>query len=78
MSDDTRQDRHPTDEPDGTPAHEASLRPVGHSVSGGEADDDRDAPDPAAAFGDTVPPGASRAGYDVDAVSGDTEAVRPQ
>ncbi len=67
--------RNPTDEPDGTPAHAASLRPPGQSLGGGPddgvdfgADDDRDATDAE----------VRRAGYDADAVSGDTAAVRPE
>jgi hypothetical protein len=88
-----RQDRHPTDEPDGTPAYAASLRPVGENVRPAApgpdgpddaADDDfagddtGDAGNPDAAFDGAVLPGESRAGYDVDDVSGDTDAVRPQ
>ncbi len=84
-----RQDRHPTDEPDGTPAYAASLRPAGESVrppaTGPDDDADEfsdadtgDAGDPGAAFDGPVLPGESRAGYDVDGVSGDTDAVRPQ
>jgi hypothetical protein len=74
---DRRTDLNPTDEPDGTPAHEASLRPPGESLStpadAGDADtgvdfEDRDAGD------DGMP---SRAGYDAGDVSGDTDAVRP-
>jgi hypothetical protein len=88
-----RQDRHPTDEPDGTPAYVASLRPAGESVrppAGRPDDADADADDftgddtggdagnPDSAFDGPVLPGESRAGYDVDDVSGDTDAVRPQ
>jgi hypothetical protein len=78
-----RTDRHPTDEPDGTPAFEASLRPPGENVST-PADDDADLDtgadfsDDTGADADGVLPGQSRAGYDVDAVSGDTDAVRPE
>jgi hypothetical protein len=71
-----RTDRHPTDEPDGTPAYEASLRPPGDSVAAGE-DTDGGGQDFEAA-GDASAPPASRSGYDVDAVAGDTERYRPQ
>jgi hypothetical protein len=90
----TRPDRHPTDEPDGTTAYAASLSPVGDSVRPGGTDTDPDelagadtgvdfedtddATAPESAFDETVLPGESRAGYDVDDVAGDTEAVRPQ
>jgi hypothetical protein len=74
----TRADRNPADEPDGTPAYTASLRPPGASVDpgpGGDTGDDDD-------FGDDGPDGdggtGGRAGYDVDAVAGDTEAYRPE
>jgi hypothetical protein len=91
-------DRHPTDEPDGTTAMAASMRPPGGSVSSGEprstddaGTDDTGTDDSLAgpgaddpddrmmdgAFGRAVQPGESRAGYDVDAVSGDTDLVRP-
>ena len=84
-------DRHATDEPDGTPALAASMRPPGDSVTtpgaddgdgDGDGDDGFDDPrtpaEPGAAFDGPVLPGESRAGYDVDDVSGDTDAVRPQ
>ena len=58
-------ERHPTDEPDGTPAFAASLRAPGQSVPGGETDD-ADQPEP-----DTS------GGYDTAAVSGDSEVYRP-
>ncbi|GGQ75096.1 hypothetical protein [Couchioplanes azureus] len=66
MSDsEVRADRHPTDEPDGTTAHAASLRPPGESVTTGEDDpgDQREA--------------GMDGGYDAAAVSGDTDAYRP-
>ena len=63
MSDKT--ERHPTDEPDGTPAYQASLRQPGQSVSGAPVDE----PEPEA-----VP---MRAGYDENATSGDTGMYRP-
>ncbi|GIF09050.1 hypothetical protein [Actinoplanes siamensis] len=66
MSDDReRTDRHPTDEPDGTPAHAASLRRPGQSVTGAEPEE----PEAGEA--------ATGAGYDENAVSGDTGMYRP-
>lgn len=62
-----RAERHPTDEPDGTPAYAASLRAPGESVTGGA--------EPERAEDETGP--ADRSGYDADAVSGDTSAYRP-
>jgi hypothetical protein len=68
-----------TDEPDGTPAFTASLRPPGASMTtapnGGDdlATDDGD--------GDADAGAASldgRAGYDAEAVSGDTGGYRPE
>ncbi|MEU4560489.1 hypothetical protein AB0F72_19095 [Actinoplanes sp. NPDC023936] len=68
MTDDQqRADRHPTDEPDGTPAYQASLREPGASVGAGD-----DEPESTEESGS---PG--RNGYDVDAVSGDTGVYRP-
>jgi hypothetical protein len=86
-----RSDRHPTDEPDGTTAMAASFRPPGENVSEADADA-TDVDDTGGDFGDDtggddagaladdriIEPGQSRAGYDPDAVSGDTDAVRPQ
>jgi hypothetical protein len=76
MTDERVTDRHGTDEPDGTSAHAASLRPPGESLTDGPddgvdfgADDDPDA--------DANDAEVRRAGYDVDAVSGETAAVRP-
>jgi hypothetical protein len=80
-----RTDRSSSDEPDGTPAYAASLRPPGESVQPGnihEASDDEIAEDAAPAGnnpiadrpGSRVPRGA---GYDVRSVSGDTDLVRP-
>jgi hypothetical protein len=70
-----------TDEPDGTPAYAASLRPPGESVRpAGEAEvtDEGIAPDAAPAGDDPVlETGEGRAPYDVDAVSGDAEIYRP-
>jgi hypothetical protein len=80
---DERVDRAPTDEPDGTPAYSASLRPPGDSVQPRrtrEATDEDIAPD-AAPAGDDPVTGRSAvegdAGYDTDAVSGDAEMYRP-
>lgn len=64
-----RADRHPTDEPDGTPAYEASLRAPGASVTTAADDEEPQSP------GEDGPP--NRAGYDEDAVSGDSGAYRP-
>jgi len=82
---DERADRLPTDEPDGTPAYAASLRPPGESVpsaTSNETTDEEIAPDAAPAGDDPVVDrpgdGVERgAGYDVDAVSGDTDLYRP-
>jgi hypothetical protein len=81
-----RMDRAPTDEPDGTPAYAASLRAPGESVRpAGHRDltDEEIAPDAAPAGDEPVvdrPAGnlQSRAGYDVEAVSGDTDIYRPE
>ena len=80
---DERVNRAPTDEPDGTPAYSASLRPPGDSVQPGGTRDTTDgeiAADAAPAGNDPVggPSGIEAgAGYDPDAVSGDTEIYRP-
>jgi hypothetical protein len=82
---DERADRRPTDEPDGTPAYAASLRSPGDSVrtaTTAEVTDEEIAPDAAPAGADPVVDrpgdGVERgAGYDVDAVSGDTDVYRP-
>jgi hypothetical protein len=82
---DERADRLTTDEPDGTPAYAASLRPPGESVQPGTRDETTDeevVADAAPAGGgpvvDRPGDGVERgAGYDVDAVSGDTELYRP-
>jgi hypothetical protein len=79
-------DRAPTDEPDGTPAYTASLQPPGESVRparASEVTDDAVAQDAAPAGDDPVavrPVGGVErgAGYDVDAVSGDTDIYRPE
>ncbi len=68
MTDDQqRADRHPTDEPDGTPAYEASLRKPGEQVMTGAEE-----PEITEESGS-----ADRSGYDVGAVSGDSDAYRP-
>jgi hypothetical protein len=87
-------DLHPTDEPDGTTALQASLRPPGESVttagaegidSAGElghtdsaGDTGRDEFDAADDGADESRTEVDGAGYDADAVSGDTGAYRPQ
>jgi hypothetical protein len=83
---DERLDRAPTDEPDGTTAYTASQRPPGESV---QPSGPRDAPDAEIAV-DAAPAGDdpvidqpaddvdSRVGYDVEAVSGDTDIYRPE
>jgi hypothetical protein len=79
MSDASSTDRHPTDEPEGVTAHQASLRPAGRSVSPGSGD----AEPPADDFDQPVPDGpppareSSRAGYDTADVSGDSPEYRP-
>ena len=80
-----RTDRAPTDEPDGTPAYAASLRPPGESVQPAtrrEMTDEEIAEDVAPAGNDPVVDRPSSrvprsAGYDVRSVSGDTDLVRP-
>jgi hypothetical protein len=71
-------DNHPTDEPDGTTAHEASLRPPGHSVES-PADDQGDlAPeDKRGNSGDgSQPSEVHRAGYDTRRTAGDDSNYR--
>jgi hypothetical protein len=96
MTDQSRADLHQTDEPDGTPAFEASLRPPGNSVTASgddltadaapedwvtqsagpaDADDDFGSDDAADHPGVTE---VDRAGYDPEAVSGHTDAYRPE
>ena len=75
---DERVDRAATDEPDGTPAYAASMRPPGESVQPGgtpAATDDDIAPD--AAPTETSGDAERGAGYDAGAVSGDTDLYRP-
>ncbi|WP_229401648.1 hypothetical protein [Micromonospora okii] len=69
-----RFDRASTDEPDGATALEASLRPPGESVQTTDDTGDDFADLPAE---DARPAReTSRAGYDVDAVSGATDPAR--
>jgi hypothetical protein len=83
MDEEARSDRHRTDEPDGTPAYAASLRPPGESVTptSGAADDDGepepDDGEPLDTHHASVAAGESRAGYDVDAATGDSDEYRP-
>jgi hypothetical protein len=74
----SRRDRHATDEPDGTTAMEASMRPPGDSLR--QSGDEEPGGDDtfAESEGSADAPPASRAGYDVEAVSGGTEEYRPQ
>jgi hypothetical protein len=77
MTDEQPVDRHPTDEPDGTTAYAASLRQPGDSVTSAPAEAD----EPGAGEPGADEPGAAdvdRAGYDVGAVAGDTDAYRPE
>ncbi|MEV4201905.1 hypothetical protein [Micromonospora globbae] len=70
---DERFDRSGTDEPDGTTALQASLRRPGESLPGADTGDDlADLP-----AEDTLPAReTSRAGYDVDDVSGAVDPNR--
>ncbi|MEU4567908.1 hypothetical protein [Micromonospora sp. NPDC023956] len=71
MSTDERRDRATTDEPDGTTAFEASLRRPGESVQSTDDTGD-DLGGPAADEGLPATT-TSRAGYDVDDVSGSSD-----
>ena len=74
----SRDDRHATDEPDGTTAMQASLRQPGDSVRQ-SADEEPGGDDTfAEPAGSADAPPASRAGYDVEAVSGGTDEYRPE
>jgi hypothetical protein len=74
----SRTDRSSTDEPDGTPAMAASLRQPGNSLRQ-DADAEPGGDDTfAEAEGSADAPPASRVGYDVEAVSGDTREYRPE
>jgi hypothetical protein len=68
MTSPRRFDRASTDEPDATTAYEASLRPPGKSLHSTDdtGDDFADLP----AENHQPARGTSRAGYDIDAVSG--------
>ncbi|BCL18075.1 hypothetical protein [Micromonospora sagamiensis] len=75
MSTDKRADRAATDELDGTTAHEASLRPPGDSLR--STDDTGDDLDSGPVPGEGRPATTtSRAGYDVDDVSGSADPAR--
>ncbi|MCX4472272.1 hypothetical protein C5N14_22315 [Micromonospora sp. MW-13] len=71
MTSEERFDRASSDEPDGATAYEASLRPPGESLRTTEDTGDDFADLPA----ENARPAreTSRAGYDVDAVSGTTD-----
>jgi hypothetical protein len=64
-----------TDEPDGTPAFTASLRPPGESLTTAPNGGDDLAPDQDRAGSASVD---GRTGYDAEAVSSDTDAYRPE
>jgi hypothetical protein len=70
-----RYDRTSTDEPDGTPAFAASLRPPGESLTTARDGGDDLAPD---SDDDGSAPAEGRAPYDAEAVSGDTDEYRPE
>ncbi|MFF3870046.1 hypothetical protein [Micromonospora sp. NPDC001898] len=74
MTSEERFDRASSDEPDGATAYEASLRPPGESLRTTEDTGDDFADLPA----ENARPAreTSRAGYDVDAVSGATDPTR--
>ncbi len=72
-------DNHPTDEPDGATAYEASLRPPGHSVEQ-PADDQGDlAPEDKRGNRDedSQPSEVHRAAYDTRRTAGDDPNYRP-
>ena len=76
-----RTDIHPTDEPDGTTAYEASLQPPGHSVTPPESDAGADlAPEDTRGTDDEGPQPSEvhRAGYDTRRTSGDSPDYRPE
>ncbi|MDT0531629.1 hypothetical protein ACLQ22_16670 [Micromonospora sp. DT178] len=76
MTDQNRTDRAATDEPDGATAMQASLRPPGESLRSTDdtGDDFADLPAEDRRSAREV----SRAGYDVDAVSGTTDPSRTE
>jgi hypothetical protein len=63
-----------TEEPDGTPAFAASLRLPGKSLTTASDGGDELAPDQDDADSASV---GDRAGYDAEAMSGDTDEYRP-
>jgi hypothetical protein len=69
-----RTGRSGTDEPDGTPAFAASLRPPGESFTTAPNGGDDLAPDQDEAGSASVD---GRAGYNAEAMSGDTDEYRP-
>jgi hypothetical protein len=71
---DIRQD----DEPDGTPAYAASLRPPGSSVDSGLPDDRRADLAPEDRTGEKGGGVADRSGYDSRSLAGDSPAYRPE
>ncbi|WP_305783122.1 hypothetical protein [Symbioplanes lichenis] len=77
----TTHDRHPTDEPDGTTAYEASLRRPGDSVTkpapSGDDPSVAGVGDFAGAEAGDSPAVNPHAGYDEEATSGDTSVYRP-
>lgn len=75
MSSEHRRDRAATDEPDGTSAFEASLRPPGESLHSTDdtGDDLGSGPVPDEGRPATL---TSRAGYDVDDVAGSTDPAQ--
>ncbi|SCL22750.1 hypothetical protein GA0074692_1452 [Micromonospora pallida] len=75
MSTNERRDRAATDEPDGTTAFEASLRPPGDSLRSTEDTGDDLAGPPVPGEGRPATT-TSRAGYDVDDVSGSADPAR--
>ncbi|MEH1100812.1 hypothetical protein [Micromonospora sp. CPCC 205561] len=76
MTEENRTDRAATDEPDGATAMQASLRPPGESLHSTDdtGDDFADLPAEDRRSAREV----SRAGYDVDAVSGTTDPSRTE
>lgn len=72
-------DNHPTDEPDGTTAYEASLRPPGHSVERPTDDQGDLAPEDKRGNRDedSQPSEVHRAGYDTRRTAGDDPNYRP-
>ena len=74
----SRLDRNPADEPDGTPAMAASLRQPGDQIRQ-DADAEPGGDDTfAESAGSADAPAQSRSGYDTEAVSGGTDEYRPE